>query len=354
MLTAEASVSRETWLTANLEDVAARARVSTATVSRALRGLPNVSDGTRERVRQAARDLDYVANRHASGLATGLTGSIGVVVPFLGTWFFSEALTGLEMALREAGRDLLLYSLGDASGRSRFFQGLPLRNRVDGVVVLTVPVIDDEAAAIESLAMPAVLLGAESPGLSTVRIDDVEGGRVAVSHLLNLGHRRIGFITGDESPTMHFTPQADRRVGYLAALSERGIPYDPQLEVQGNFSVEGGSAAMTVLLSLADPPTAVFTESDEMAMGALRTIRRMGLSVPQDISIVGFDDHALAELMDITTVAQPVRGLGVMAAEMLIDMLEGRQADPRQITVPIQLVVRGTTGPVRVSQPENT
>ncbi len=340
-------------MTASLEDVAARARVSTATVSRALRGLPNVADDTRQRVEKAARDLDYVANRQASGLATGRTGSIGVVVPFLGKWFFSEALAGLEGAIRSDERDLLLYSLGNNVGRERFFRTLPLRQRVDGVVVLSVPVTDEESESLGSLHVPAVIVGAYAPGHSTVRIDDVEGGRVAVRHLTGLGHRRIGFITGLQPRPMDFTVSADRRSGYISALEERGISYDPQLEVTGLFTVAGGSSAMAALLGLPEPPTAVFVESDEMAMGALDACKRMGVSVPDDVSIIGYDDHELSGLMGITTVAQPVRDLGSMAADMLIDILDGRQDTTRKITVPIKLVVRGTTGPVRDSRPGN-
>jgi LacI family repressor for deo operon, udp, cdd, tsx, nupC, and nupG len=346
------AVDREQRMTASLEDVAARARVSTATVSRALRGLPNVADTTRQRVEKAARDLDYVANRQASGLATGRTGSIGVVVPFLGKWFFSEVLAGLEGTIRDRSRDLLLYSLGDNAGRERFFRTLPLRQRVDGVVVLSVPVTDEESEALGSLNIPAVLVGAYAPGQSTVRIDDVEGGRVAVRHLTGLGHRRIGFITGVQPRPMDFTASADRRSGYLAALHERGIPHDPQLEVTGDFTVAGGSSAMAALLGLPEPPTAVFFESDEMAMGGLDACKRMGVSVPGDVSIVGFDDHELSELMGITTVAQPVRDLGSMAGDLLIDVLDGRQDGARKMTVPIKLVVRATTGPARNSRPE--
>ena len=206
---------------------------------------------------------------------------------------------------------------------------------------------DEEAESLGSLNLALVIIGAYAPGHSTVRIDDVEGGRVAVRHLTGLGHRRIGFITGLQPRPMDFTVSADRRSGYVSALEERHIPYDPQLEVSGLFTVAGGSSAMAALLGLPEPPTAVFVESDEMAMGALDTCRRMGLSVPGDVSVVGFDDHELSELMGITTVAQPVRDLGSMAADMLIDILDGRQDTTRKITVPIKLVVRGTTGPVR-------
>jgi LacI family repressor for deo operon, udp, cdd, tsx, nupC, and nupG len=333
-------------MSASLEDVAARANVSPSTVSRALRGLPNVSARTRERVARAARDLDYVVNRQASGLATGRTGCVGVVVPFLGKWFFSEVLAGLDEVFRDAGRDLVLYSLGDAAGRDRFFVDLPMRQRVDGVVVLTVPLTAVETKALTSLAMPTVVVQVKATNLPGVRINDVDGASMAVRHLINLGHRRIGFITGFQAPPMHFTAPEDRRDGYRAALKERRLKWEPALEASGDFTVAGGASAMAALMSLPQPPTGVFVESDEMAIGALQAVRRMGLHVPADVSIVGFDDHEMAGVMDMTTVAQPVREQGSIAARMLIDILEGDSPRrPASVVVPTSLIVRGTTGP---------
>ena len=331
---------------ASLEDVAARAQVSVSTASRALRGLPHVSLRTRERVAKAARDLDYVVNRQASGLATGRTGCVGVVVPFLGKWFISEVLAGLEEVFRADGLDLLLYSLGDPSGRERFFDDLPVRHRVDGVVVLCVPLSPREVKSLTALDIPTVLVQVKAAGVPAVRIDDTDGALLAVRHLINLGHRRIGFITGVEASPMHFTAQDDRRDGYRQALKERRLKWETALEVSGDFTVDGGSAAMAALLSLREPPTAVFVESDEMAIGALQAVRRMGLRVPGDVSIVGFDDHEMAGILDLTTVAQPVRRQGTMAAQLLVEALERRGTrKPTTLTAPTTLVVRGTTGP---------
>lgn len=333
-------------MSASLDDVAARAQVSASTASRALRGLPHVSIKTRERVARAARDLDYVVNRQASGLATGRTGCVGVVVPFLGKWFFSEVLAGLEAVFRAEGRDLVLYSLGDPSGRAKFFTGLPMRQRVDGVVVLCIPLTTTEVKALTSLDIPTVVVQVKTTSVPGVRIDDIEGAKVAVRHLINLGHRRIAFITGIQAPPMHFTAPEDRRDGYRQALKESRLKWEPALEASGDFTVDGGAAAMAALLSLQHPPTAVFVESDEMAIGALQAVRRMGLRVPADLSIVGFDDHEMAAVLDLTTVAQPVRQQGAMAAQLLIDALAGDvPRRPASLVVPTSLIVRGTTGP---------
>lgn len=270
-----------------IEDVAARAGVSTATVSRALRGLPNVAEPTRERVLAAARELDYVISPTASRLATGRTRAVGVVTPYIDRWFFGQVVSGVESALRAAGMDLLLYVLPDETVRHRFFEDLPLRRRVDGVLVLTLPLVRAEVDALRALDVPVAFVGASVPGCSSVRIDDVAGARLAVQHLVNLGHRRIGMIGGGYEPSAHFTTPDDRRDGYRAALREAGLAVDPALEIEGGYTVGGGEQAMAELLALPEPPTAVFAQSDEMAMGALRALRRAGLECPGDVSVVG-------------------------------------------------------------------
>jgi DNA-binding LacI/PurR family transcriptional regulator len=179
-----------------------------------------------------------------------------------------------------------------------------------------------------------------------VRIDDVAGGRTAVQHLVNLGHERIALISGTPGDPMGFTSQFDRRRGYRETLRSAGLEVDPSLDVPGDFTVEGGEMAMARLLSLPRPPTAVFAESDEMAFGALRTLQRAGLSAPRDMSLIGFDDHLLADLMNLTTIAQPVREQGARAAEMLLEVLGGHSGEHR-VTLPTRLIVRGTTGPER-------
>jgi DNA-binding LacI/PurR family transcriptional regulator len=171
-----------------------------------------------------------------------------------------------------------------------------------------------------------------------------------VQHLVNLGHRRIALISGTPGDPMGFTTQFDRRQGYRETLAAAGLPVDPGLDVGGDFTVEGGEIAMAQLLSHPNPPTAVFAESDEMAFGALRTLRRAGLGPPRDISLIGFDDHALADLMELTTIAQPVREQGARAAQLLLDVLDGRSGE-RRITLPTRLIVRGTTGPAARASP---
>ncbi|MCF6525885.1 LacI family DNA-binding transcriptional regulator [Streptomyces sp. JJ36] len=330
---------------ATIIDVAQRAGLSTATVSRALRGLPNVSESARARVLRAAEELSYTVSPVASQLSSGRTGAVGVVAPFLNRWFYGQVVVGIDSVLRAHDLDLLLYNLGDARVHQRFFERLPVRRRVDALIVLTLPLSGPEAEALASLEVPVTVLGDPRPCFWNVRIEDTEGAKTAVRHLINLGHRRIGMISGAAHPR-GFSCPLYRREAYRAALAEAGLPHDPRLEAAGYFGIEDGAAAMAHLLSLSDPPTAVFAECDEMAFGALRTVRRMGLRCPEDVSVVGFDDHEMAHLMDLTTVAQPVVEQGSSLARQMLDALSGDCEEAHERVLPTRLIVRGTSGVV--------
>ncbi|MCW2497685.1 LacI family DNA-binding transcriptional regulator [Jatrophihabitans sp.] len=331
-------------MAASIEDVARRAGVSIATVSRALRGLPDVAAGTRDRVIEAATALDYIASPFAARLASGRTKTVGVVVPFINRWFFAEVIGAVESALRSADYDLLLYNLGDEAGRDRFFEHMPLRKRVDAVLVASLVLTDAEAETLLSLRCPLGLLGLTMPGFLSTRIDDVSAATTAVQHLLGLGHERIGLIGGDTLDPMRYTPPLHRRTGYHAALTGAGIAHDPDLEVLGYFTIDGGMEACERLLSIDDPPTAIFAESDEMAYGALRVLRGRGVRVPEDIALMGFDDHTIAEVMDLTTVHQPVAEQALdVTTRLLIDVGEDGGLPVEDVVLPTELVVRGST-----------
>ena len=338
----------------SIKDVAASVGVSTATVSRALRGLPRVSDETRVRVLKAAAELDYVASPSAAGLATGQTRAVGVIVPFVTRWFFGSVIQGAEELLREAGYDLLLYNLGgDQAARDRVFRGHLLRKRVDAVLVLSLTPTDDEVASLARLDRPVAAVGATVDGWASVRIDDVAAARIAMGHLIGLGHRRIGYVGGSLEDQLDFAAPLDRLTGYRDAMAEAALPIDPCWEVVGDFTVRGGLAATRLLLEADPRPTAVFAASDEMAVGAVHAVREAGLRVPEDVSVIGIDDHEMAEFFELTTVAQPVHEQGQLAATLLLEALdEGLDgaAHPRAITVPTRLVVRRTTAPPRSAE----
>ncbi len=329
-----------------MADVARRAGVSMATASRALSDHPQVAAATRLRVLAAAEQLSYVISPEASRLAGGSTGRIAVVVPHISRWFFAALLEGLEAVLREADLDMLLYHLGDADDRRGFFQRLPARRKVDAVVVLGMPVADAERERLELMGVHIVAAGGQVDNYPYVSIDDTAAGRQAVDHLLLLRHRRIGMIATVDPRQPGWPANPGRARAYEQALTDAGLPTDDDLVVTVPWGGAAGARAMERLLSLRDPPTAVFAHSDEVALGAIRTLRRAGLRIPEDMSVVGIDDHPLAELTDLTTVAQPVRGQGALAGRLLLSLLAGDTPDGGTL-MPTHLVVRGSTAPPR-------
>ncbi|WP_111647323.1 LacI family DNA-binding transcriptional regulator [Actinoplanes lutulentus] len=331
-----------------MADVARLAGVSMATASRALSDHPHVAPATRARVLDAAAELAYVVSPEASRLAGGVTDRIAVVVPHLSRWFFGALLDGLESVLREADKDLLIYHVGDAADRKSFFERLPARRKVDAVVVLGMPIARPERERLEMMGVHIVAAGGQIEPYPFVSIDDMVAGRQAVNHLLFLGHRRIAMIATNDPGQPGWPIRAGRSRAYHAALADAGLPADPDLAVTVPWGGAAGAEAMAELLSLREPPTAVYAHSDEVALGAIRTIRRAGLRVPEDISVIGIDDHPLAELTDLTTVAQPVRDQGALAGQVVLGLLSGAATDPG-ITMATRLVVRGSTGPPRVA-----
>ncbi|MDD7935923.1 LacI family DNA-binding transcriptional regulator [Actinomycetospora straminea] len=329
-----------------LDDVARRAGVSTATASRALGDHPHVAAATRARVREAAEELDYVASPEATRLAGGPTGRVAVLVPHPSRWFFGELLEGLEAALRAADLDLVLFRVGGPEERAAFFARLPARRKVDAVVVLAFAVDEIEHARLASLGVDVVAAGGRVASYPSVGVDDHVAGRQAMDHLIHLGHRRIGMIAVEDVGRL--APDPDGRTSaWRAALDDAGIPPDDDLVVTVPWGGEGGADGMARLLGLRSPPTAVFAHDDETALGAIRTLRRAGLRVPEDLSVIGVDDHPLAALTDLTTVAQPVRAQGRRAGELVVAGLRGELADgvPPAELLPTRLVLRGTTSP---------
>ena len=327
-------------MTSTLQDVAARAGVAPSTVSRALRGLPTVSEATRARIVAIAHDLGYVVSPSASRLASGRTHTIGVVVPSIDRWYFSRVVAGVERVLRANRFDLLLYNLGDDAGREQFFGDMPLRRRVDAVLVVALPLLEHEVASLVELRVPVAVLGAFVEPFSGVRVDDRPATHKAVQHLINLGHRDIAIISGRSG-----LPD-ERRQGYLEVLEMCGIPYEEQFEAVADVTTAGGERAMGELLSRPRRPTAVFAVSDEMAFGAMRALRLCGLRTPEDMSIIGFDGHEMAALLDLTTIAQPVPEQGVAAASALLcEVAGGGRPGHQLIQLDADLVIRGTTAP---------
>jgi LacI family transcriptional regulator, repressor for deo operon, udp, cdd, tsx, nupC, and nupG len=332
-------------VTASIEDVARRAAVSVATVSRALRGLPNVAPSTRARVLGAATDLHYVADPSASRLAGGRSLTIGLVVPVLGQWYYSQLFSGVEAVVAAAGYDVLPFTLMGPGGTGRFLDTLPFRKRVDGLVVVDAPVDHEQFARMMDVGVTIVTIGLSDRGAAGLVVDNAAAARLAVGHLIGLGHQRIALIGGVDDDPFGFSTPVDRLRGYQEALRTAGLSLDPRLAAPGNFSLAGGAEAMNRLLTLDEPPTAVFACSDEMAIGAMQVARDAGLRVPEDLSIVGFDDHDVSEYVGLTTIRQDVVQQGERAAELLLGCLSGGTEGLGHEIHPTRLIVRHTSGP---------
>jgi DNA-binding LacI/PurR family transcriptional regulator len=328
---------------ANMADIARLAGVSMATTSRALSNASGVSPATREKVLRVAEDLAYVVSPEAASLKGGATGRVGVVVPHLSRWFFGETLTGIESELSRAGLDLLLYHVGDSENRANFFRALPARRKVDAVLVVGFAVTPAEQERLSLMGVGIVAAGGQNVPYPYVSIDDEAAGRQAIDHLLYLGHRRIAMIDAIDADT---GPVSGRALAYRTALNEAGLGVDPALSVRVPWGPEGGAEGMEQLLSLKEPPTAVFAHSDEIAFGALRSIRRAGLRVPDDISVVGVDDHPLSAQLDLSSVHQDVRRQGELAGRLVTTLLDGGPATPAAV-LPTRLVPRGSTAKPR-------
>jgi LacI family transcriptional regulator, repressor for deo operon, udp, cdd, tsx, nupC, and nupG len=332
-------------VSATIEDVARRAKVSVATVSRALRGLPNVAPSTRQRVLSAASELRYVADPSASRLAGGRSLTIGLVVPMLAQWYYTRFYAGVEGVVGAAGYEVMPFTMAGPGGAGRFIESLPFRKRVDGLIVVDAPLDTDQLEHVADAGVQMVTVGLRCEFASSIVVDNAAASRLAVGHLTGLGHDRIALIGGVDDDPFRFLVPLDRLRGYRQALTAAGLEADPELTVPGNFSLEGGAEAMHELLALPEPPTAVFACSDEMAIGAMQIARDAGLRVPENLSMVGFDDHDVSAYVGLTTIRQDVIGQGERAAQLLLDRLAGRSTEPVHEVQTTRLIVRRTTGP---------
>lgn len=329
---------------ATLEEVAQLAGVSSATASRALSGRGHVSAATGSRVTAAAEELGYVVSSAASSLASGRTRSVGVIVPDLHRWFFNTVLTGISETLTRAGFDLTLYNVtSDPEVRSGIFQSSLRRRRVDAVIAVALELNEWEAAQLRQLQLPVILIGGSPRGLPGMAIDDRAVTRLAAEHLLQLDHRRIGYIGGDQAFDVDYHVPSRRREGFEQALDEWGGPSCADLVHAADFTIAGGYHAAKQLLGLpSSGMTSIVAASDEMAIGALLAAKDLGRAVPHHLSVVGVDGHELAELFDLTTVDQHPLGQGKLAAQRILSQLESG-FDTWAGHLDYQLVVRGST-----------
>lgn len=327
---------------AGIVEIGQKAGVSSATVSRALRGLHHVNAKTRKMVIDAARELDYpIRPDLLPPGAVSKTNTIGVIAPYISRWFFSQAIAGIEQALREAGIDLLLYNFAQIDARQRVFQQSKLVGKVDGLIVISLPPTEKEFEKILGLGIPVSLLGVPTDRCSYVSIDDVHGAEVATQHLIDMGHRDIAIMVGQREAVFDFKVAGQRQEGFMSVLRRNKIEFNPAYEVIADFDSHTAELAMDEFLTRKKLPTAIFCESDEMAFGVYRALQKKGMRVPEDFSIIGYDGHEFATTIGLTTVAQPVRFLGQLVASQVMSRID-RKTDKElsQMSVPTELIVR--------------
>ena len=329
----------------SIRQVAKLAGVSTATVSRALQQPDVVAASTRERVLAAVAKVGYTPNFLATNLRKLRSHAVLALVPDIGNAFFSEIIKGMEQVASERGYSVLLGNTHNDPEREFELAARVAARQADGLVTLSARIpFRNYRESLRQGTLPPIVNACEcvsGAGVPIVQIDNRAAAAKATAHLIDLGHRRIGFVKGpDGSPLT-----TDRLNGYERALRTASIPLRTEYIFDGDFSAESGLAAAEGLLGLAQPPTAIFCSNDEMAIGAIRMLRSRGVSVPAQMSVMGFDDIPLARYIDppLSTVLQPKLEMGREAMKILCDLLEGRAPAKLAHTLPFQLIVRDST-----------
>ncbi len=332
---------------ATMKDVAAMAKVSITTVSHVVNGTRFVSEEVRERVCHAMEELGYQPNVMARGLRRGESSMIGLIVPDVTNPYFAEIARSVEDACAELGYGLVLCNSDGRSERQRRAVEVLASNRVGGLVLVNVGMTDRETALFKGLSTPMVMLDRDLPGSCAdfIQVDNVLGGRQATAYLIGLGHRRIACLSGPSA----ISPSVERLKGYREAMEEAGLVVDPELVLGADFTPEGGFSCARRLITLGKSmPTALFACNDMMAFGAVTAFAEVGYRVPEDVSVVGFDDIRLASFFNpaLTTVKQPREEMGRRAVEILVARMHKTCQFPcRRISLEPELMIRRSACP---------
>ncbi|WEG11844.1 LacI family DNA-binding transcriptional regulator [Pullulanibacillus sp. KACC 23026] len=332
-----------------MSDVARKANVSTATVSRVLRNPHSVKEETRKKVLRVIEELNYQPNALARQLRTSRAHTILVVVPTITNTVFAQVLGGIDQLAGEYGYRVLLANSNGHKEKSMSYLDHLKQKQVDGVILLTSELGEALLADIAK-EYPIVLTSEFIPGsiIPTVSIDNVRSGQQATEHLIQLGHQRIAHLTG---PLEGLLSQG-RLAGYKEALERHGIPYDQGLVQEGDFSFESGSELMKGWLESPDPPTALFAANDEMAIGAMKAAIEKGIDIPNNLAVVGFDNIQFSSIFEpmLTTVAQPFHDMGVQSMKLLLKQINQEEIEHPQIVLDSELIIRQSCGANKVNE----
>lgn len=327
---------------ATIRDVSKIAGVSVATVSRTLSKPDKVSAKTREIVEAAIRETNYKPDALARNFRTRKSSTIVVLVPDIANPFFSRVIRGIEQTAQSLGYAVLLGDTQSLRSREYTYANMVKTSQADGIIQLDchMPFEDDNDASAPLVNACDCIRGSDIP---TVELDNVAAAETMTEHLISLGHTNIGLISGPHSSTI----TKDRLKGYKLAHKNAGIEFNPANITVGDYSISSGARAASDLLKIPSPPSAIFCMNDEMAIGAISQAKKIGLNVPDDISIAGFDDISFAEFSDppLTTISQPAEDFGTKAMSMLYDVINGNEPENKSTYLPFELIVRASTGP---------
>ncbi len=329
-------------MTTTIHDVARIAGVGTGTVSRVINNSAGVKPDTRKKVLSAIAQLNYRPNPIARSMISKRTGAIGVIVPFFTRPFNTELLRAVQAALSRSGKELVLYDVETAAQRNHYLSELPMLHRVDGLLLLSLPLEDSFAMDIKEAEIPVILIDTYSPFFTSLIVDNIEGAYKAVKYLIDLGHRLIGFINGVIEGNIKFNQANDRLIGLHRAFGEAGLLFEPELMLTSEWNRSGGKQAALQLLSQEKRPTAIFAASDMQAIGVLEAAKDLCINVPGELSVIGFDGLEVSELLELSTVQQPMRQMGELGVNKLIELMKNPQQLPELIRLNTTLIERRT------------
>jgi DNA-binding LacI/PurR family transcriptional regulator len=335
--------------TATIRDVAQKAGVGVGTVSRVLNESGSVSPDTRARVLAAIAELDFSPNTAARRLSRGKTMVVGALVPFDTSPSVVRRLQGAISVMVGSPYDLiLLFDVESAGHRHEYLSKMLRRQMLDGLLILSIFPTDEDVRAVQALNVPTMVVDGYHPALNRLMVDNVAGGYMATRHLLALGHRRVAFIS-DYLDDPFNSPVQERFEGYKRALAEAGLPYRPEYHKQRIHGRVEARHMTHQLLTMPEPPTAIFAHSDTQAIGAIEEAKALGVPVPSALSIVGFDNLDVSEFLQLTTIRQGLHESGVLGAQRLLEMMTQEDTSVQEIVLPVELVVRQTTAPPAVA-----
>ncbi|MEM7330949.1 MAG: LacI family DNA-binding transcriptional regulator [Chloroflexota bacterium] len=329
-----------------IKDVARIAGVGVGTVSRVINNSNAVSDETRQKVKQAIEALNYQPNEMARRLSLGKTYTVSVLAPFFTRPAFVQRLRGLESVFAQSEYDFIIYNVDSAASRDKYFRQLSRPERTDGLLIMSIIPHKEHAERFLGSKVPTVLVDADHDAFTRVLIDDLNGGYKATNHLIELGHRKIGMVSDFllETP-FNYRSVFQRHEGYRTALKEAGIPFRPDYFLQCDVDKDAARETAVKLLTHPDPPTAIFAYSDTHAFGVLQAAEMLNINIPDDLSIVGYDDIELSEYLHLTTMRQSLFDAGAHGAKLLLNLITNQTEIIEKTVLASKLIERRTTAP---------